>query len=127
MKEHQHSYAGGYCTICFKKQPVFKDGKEQGLSSINSGVKTSYKPPQAHRKITSEAQYEVDKLMQFFKEDIYKKGNFAKYAKAYKILGKQQIFSFISYCKEKNITSPAYFWGMYRKTYRKLNLTKNKK
>jgi len=65
--------------------------------------------------------------MQFFKEDIYKKGNFAKYARAYKVLGKQRIASFISYCKEKNIHSPAYFWGFYKNKYRELNLTKIKK
>jgi len=98
------------------------------LSSINFGSKIAPTPQISKKKrITSEAQYEVDRLMQFFKEDIYKKGNFAKYARAYKVLGKQRIASFISYCKEKNIHSPAYFWGFYKNKYRELNLTKIKK
>lgn len=115
MKEHQHSYAGGYCTICFKKQPVFKDGKEQGLSSINSGVKTSYKPPQARKKkITSEFQAFIDDLMGFLGEDVYKKGNFSKYCGVVKRYGKFQVRIWVKQMKERGISNPKYFFGIIR-------------
>ena len=115
MTEHQCNYAGGFCTICLKKQPRIVNGKEQGLSDTSSMLKTSYRTPQARKKkINSEFQSVVDDTMTFLGEDFYKKGNFAKYAGIIKRVGLQKAREWIKEMKQRGISKPAYFWGIVR-------------
>ena len=115
-----HNYAGGYCIHCLKKQPHIVNGKEQGLSDTSSMLKTPLRAKYQRRKqITSEAQYQTSLLINFLKEDEYKKGIFPKYAFIVKRLGLQKIREIMSYMKEKEITSPAYFFAIYRNNNQK--------
>lgn len=105
-----HNFYGGICIDCGISQ---KEISEKKITKI--------KPIIIKKKnITSELQLAVNDLMEFFKEDVYKKGAFAKYAHAYKMLGKNNILPFLSYCREKGIRSPAYFWGFYKRKYREI-------
>ena len=99
MKEHE--YIGGRCIHCNQEQPVIKPKRTCGKTV---------------KKITSEFQYMVDNLMTYFKAPAKE---FPKWAYAYKILGKDRVLPFLSYCKERGIRSPKYFWGFYKRTYRK--------
>jgi len=105
-----HSFLGGICEWCGISQREISGKKIEKI-----------KPRKIKKKnITSEFQLAVQDLMDFFREDVYKKGAFAKYAHAYKVLGKDRILPFLSYCREKGIRSPAYFWGFYKNKYREL-------
>ena len=105
-----HSFFGNTCEWCGISQREISEKKITKIQPIIIKKKN----------INSEAQLAVNDLMEYFKEDVYKKGAFAKYAHAYKVLGKHNILSFLSYCREKGINSPAYFWGMYRNKYREI-------
>lgn len=99
-----HQFEGGICCDC---------GMSQSQIS-NKGFKKIELPKIKQKNITSAFQLLVDDVMSFFHEDVYKKGNFAKYARVIKLLGEGRTREFISYCKERKIHSPAYFWGMWK-------------
>lgn len=105
-----HNFIAGTCIDCGTSQQEISD---KGLKRIE------IKKPKP-KKITSEFQLLVDDTMNYFNEDTHKKGNFAKWAKLIKFIGKEELLKFLSYCKKKKIKSPKYFMGFYKSKYNKL-------
>ena len=114
MKQHIHEYFGGVC-MCGKKQPVFNGSKEVKLSDIKSSHKIAPQARFASRKrINSEFQSVVDEVMVYLHEDVYKKGNFPKYCGIIKKVGINQARIWIKEMKQRGISSPRYFMGIYK-------------
>jgi len=110
----QCEYIAGACIHCGQKQPVFNGKKEAVLSSINFGSKIAPTPQILKKKrITSEFQMVVDEVMTYLHEDIYKKGNFARYAGIIKRVGINQSRIWIKEMKGRGITNSRYFMKMY--------------
>ena len=105
MKQHIHEYFGGVC-LCGKKQPIYRNGKEVGLSDL-SGVKIAPTPQISKKKrITSENQYATDQLITFLGVPVKEFARFARYVKK---LGPANIHGIINqikgtdkWCRETN-------------------------
>ncbi len=104
MKQHIHEYFGGVC-ICGKKQPIYRNGVEVGLSDL-SGVKIAYKPTQTAKMANSENQYSTQLLIDYLGVPVKEFARFARYVKK---LGPANIHGIINqikgtdkWCRETN-------------------------
>jgi len=91
-----HSYSGGYCIHCLKKQPIYRNGKEVDVS-IKSDSKIAYKSKFEHRKQNSENQYYTQLLIDCLGVSVK---DFARYARYVKKLGSGNIHGIIKKIEE---------------------------
>ena len=98
--KNQCEYSRGKCIYCGDPQEIIGNRRKE--------IKVK------NKRITSEFQYTVDEVMTYLKEDLYKKGNFGKYAGIIKRVGTDQARIWIRDMKERRITNPAYFMTIYK-------------
>ena len=106
-----HDYIAGACQYCGKKQPIFNGSKKVGLSDL-SGLKTPLRQPQALKKrVYSQFQYTISEIIEYLGED---DKTFPKYCGIVKRVGMSKAREWIKEMKQRGITSPKYFFGIYK-------------